>query len=242
MRYIKVFEEHSDYEDFVSGGTMELPNVSYCDAEHEVHYNAYIPPLKVVATFNMENSSWMGIVGMISQGEDDAEVYTNSFSEIEVDGVAVSISDLIAHDGMVQATAGNHTVTYTLNGSEIGYRSFYANCGGLVSINIPDGVTSIGERSFAMCPLSSITIPNSVTNIDDEAFYEATSLRSVVINATTPPSIGEGVFTYWYVDEITYEEEYRPLDVTIYVPSGSVNAYKTAPGWSDYASKIQAIP
>ena len=240
MKYIRLFEQHSEYAAAESG--LTLPNVSHCIQENDVHYNAYIPPLKVVATFNMENSSWMGIVGMISQGEDEAEVYTNSFSEIEVDGIAVSISDLIAHDGMVQATAGNHTVTYTLNGSEIGYRSFF-DCGDLTSITIPNGVTDIGERCFSFCGhLTNATIPNSVTNIDDEAFYGATSLRSVVINATTPPSIGEGVFAYWYVDEITYEEEYRPLDVTIYVPSGSVNAYKAASGWSDYASKIQAIP
>jgi len=28
----------------------------------------------------------------------------------------------------------------------------------------------------------------------------------------------------------------------IYVPSGSVDTYKAASGWSTYASKIQAIP
>jgi len=28
----------------------------------------------------------------------------------------------------------------------------------------------------------------------------------------------------------------------IYVPSASVNAYKTATNWSTYASRIQAIP
>ena len=44
MKYIKVFEEHSDYEDFVSGGTMDLPNVSYCDTENEIHYNPYVRP------------------------------------------------------------------------------------------------------------------------------------------------------------------------------------------------------
>ena len=39
MKYIRLFENHSDYEDFASGGTMELPNVSYCETENEVHYN-----------------------------------------------------------------------------------------------------------------------------------------------------------------------------------------------------------
>ena len=30
--------------------------------------------------------------------------------------------------------------------------------------------------------------------------------------------------------------------MNIYVPSESVDAYKAASGWSDFASKIQAIP
>lgn len=38
--YLKLFENHDDYEDFVDGGTMVLPNVSYCQQENEVHYNA----------------------------------------------------------------------------------------------------------------------------------------------------------------------------------------------------------
>ena len=31
-------------------------------------------------------------------------------------------------------------------------------------------------------------------------------------------------------------------DVQIYVPAGSVDAYKRAAGWSAYANSIQAIP
>ena len=42
MKYIKLFENHSNYEDFVDGGTMENPNVSHCIQENEVHYNPFI--------------------------------------------------------------------------------------------------------------------------------------------------------------------------------------------------------
>ena len=44
MDYIKLFGSHSDYEDFVSGDTMELPNVSHCVEENDVHYNPYVRP------------------------------------------------------------------------------------------------------------------------------------------------------------------------------------------------------
>lgn len=39
MEYLKLFENHSEYDDFVSGGTMVKPNVSHCVQENEVHYN-----------------------------------------------------------------------------------------------------------------------------------------------------------------------------------------------------------
>lgn len=49
-------------------------------------------------------------------------------------------------------------------------------------VNIPDGVTEIGDFAFRNCSsLSSITIPNSVSQIDDFAFYGCSSLSSITI-------------------------------------------------------------
>ena len=44
-KYIKVFDEHSQYETFRDGEDYLIPNVSYCIQEDEVHYN-YIDPFK----------------------------------------------------------------------------------------------------------------------------------------------------------------------------------------------------
>lgn len=103
-------------------------------------------------------------------------------------------------------------------------------CSSLTSVTIPNSVTSIENLAFADCPLASITIPSSVTNIGSEAFRFCTSLASVTVLATTPPTLGTGVFSNTH------------SSLKIYVPSGSVNAYKAATNWSNYASKIQAIP
>ena len=52
----------------------------------------------------------------------------------------------------------------------------------LASIDIPDGVTSIGNQAFNSCTnLTNITIPSSVTSIGDAAFYDCTSLTEVSI-------------------------------------------------------------
>ena len=75
----------------------------------------------------------------------------------------------------------------------IGNRAFYW-CDSLVSITIPNSVTSIGGNAFFLCEsLTSITIPNSVTSIGNYAFWCCKSLTSITIpNSVT--SIGRDAF------------------------------------------------
>lgn len=75
----------------------------------------------------------------------------------------------------------------------VGYSAFYG-CSSLTSITIPNSVTNIGNRAFNECSgLNSITIPNSVTSIGSYAFYFCTDLTSITIpNSVT--SIGMCAF------------------------------------------------
>ena len=42
MKYLKKFETHEDYEEYLTGGTIVKPNVSYCEDFDDVHYNPYV--------------------------------------------------------------------------------------------------------------------------------------------------------------------------------------------------------
>ena len=110
--------------------------------------------------------------------------------------------------------------------TRIGRSAFYG-CTGLKNITIPDSVTSIGNYAFHKCKaLTSITIPGGVTIIGEKAFSGCTGLANVYCKATTPPTAEAGVF------------ENIPSDARIYVPRASVEAYKSATNWKDYASQI----
>jgi len=107
--------------------------------------------------------------------------------------------------------------------------SVFTACISLKSITIPNMVISIGSNAFSLClSLASITIPDSVTSIGDGAFAHCVSLLSVILNPIIPPTLGSNVF---YVN---------PISRNIYVPPGSVAAYKAAPGWSNYSGSIAA--
>ena len=69
-----------------------------------------------------------------------------------------------------------------------------------------------------------IAIPEEVTHLGDYAYYLCNQLTSITLLAHIPPVIGSSVF-----DETN--------NCPIYVPAGSLNAYKTA--WSEYADRIK---
>lgn len=65
--------------------------------------------------------------------------------------------------------------------SRIGSRAFM-DCAELLSIEIPNSITSIGEAAFFRCSeLTSITIPNSVKKIGGFAFHGCSNLKSISI-------------------------------------------------------------
>ena len=106
----------------------------------------------------------------------------------------------------------------------------FGNCSSLTSVTIPNGVTSIGIWAFENCTaLTSVTIPSSVTSIGDEVFSGCTGLRSVTNYATTPQAIDAYVFDYVNISACT-----------LYVPAGSLAAYKKATIWKNFGT-IQAI-
>lgn len=39
--YVKLFKNHAEYEQYISGEAVELPIVSHCIQEVESHYNPY---------------------------------------------------------------------------------------------------------------------------------------------------------------------------------------------------------
>ena len=61
----------------------------------------------------------------------------------------------------------------------------FENCSSLTSIVIPDSETSIGDYAFSGCSsLTSIVIPNSVTSIGSSAFYGCSKLTKVNYTGT----------------------------------------------------------
>jgi hypothetical protein len=65
--------------------------------------------------------------------------------------------------------------------------AFY-ECIGLSSITLPEGVTTIGFRTFQGCSaLNAVTVPNSVTKIDSEAFRYCANISTIHWDSNLSP-------------------------------------------------------
>lgn len=126
----------------------------------------------------------------------------------------------------------------------------------LKRVTIPNGITVIGGKSFALTKVTSITIPDSVTEIGMEALEfalgsgnfeihigsglqkidsyinpKARGTQNIYFASATPPTYtgSSSVFTK------------AGITLNIYVPTSGVQAYKSAPGFTNVADLIQGI-
>ena len=80
-------------------------------------------------------------------------------------------------------TKGGYLPKYAVLDNKIAAQGFYADQS-LTTYNVPNSITAIGEFAFARSGLISIDIPQSVTSIEYGAFYHCDSLSKVSIPAS----------------------------------------------------------
>ena len=120
-----------------------------------------------------------------------------------VDGIKYSLD---ANQKTAKVIANNHSysgdidipanitydnVVYKINA--LGFGCF-ADCEGLKSIKLPDGITSIGGRCFVYCEnLQSVKLPSGITSLGTECFYNCSSLTSISLPSGIT-SLGDDCF------------------------------------------------
>ena len=92
----------------------------------------------------------------------------------------------------------------------------FVNCTHLQNVDIPSSVTNIEARAFIGCDrLTTVILPENVSNIANSAFMKCKNLHTVIIHNPNAFTISNNAFN-------------QTLLHNIYVPSGKVEAYRTA--------------
>lgn len=112
---------------------------------------------------------------------------------------------------------------------KIGASTFYY-CNGLETVVIPEGVTEIGYEAFSSCSaLKHVEMPSTLTYIGATAFGECGSLEKVTAKMVKPVDLSADAFSGVNMD-----------GCKLYVPAGSVDAYKADAQWGKFKD-IEAL-
>ena len=152
------------------------------------------------------------------------------------------------------AFSGTNISSITLSEStEVFYRAF-TFCNNLENIYGPLAtadhkcwITSMGTlKVFAQKGVTSYTLPSSATRIDHGVFGSTSDIKSLTIGADCI-IIGAWCFQFSSLEKLfvkatippsLYMDAFWGTTFPIYVPDASVDAYKAAANWSDWADRI----
>lgn len=157
-------------------------------------------------------------------------LYTYAGNDFSV-GYALSKNYVFKYTG----TAVNVTVPSNINGKKISEarKSTFRSGNGVAAVEnvvFEEGIEVLRSEAFNIVPsLRSVTIPSSVTTLEDKVFSGCTSLESVTLKRDS---------VYPFPTDLFYNCN---APTNIYVPENLVDEYKSAEGWSAYASKISKI-
>ena len=195
------------------------------------------------------NFSYMSLVAH-SGGVDNPAYYADKvYNNMELQGEylfsGTSLIGYMGHSAAITLPADYKGSTY-----RIGEQTF-AGAKQLSSVTIPEAVVEIGKSAFDGCTgLSSMTIPNSVTKVEEKAFNGCsniatisfganltqlganalagcTSIQEINCSAVMPPTANANTFSN------------VPTSATLNIPAGSLNAYQSAQGWSQFTNIVE---
>ncbi len=153
--------------------------------------------------------------------------FCNSLKSIE-GKYASNDKRCLIKDGTLLGFAGNGITEYSIS-NDVKLIGSYVMAGrsDLTSITISDSVTLIEEYAFGWTNLTTVNIGKGLKAIGNNAFAYSADLVNVYCNVVTPPICGSSAF--YHTDS----------QLSIFVPTLSVEEYMTAENWSGYASRIK---
>lgn len=217
-----------------------LPNTGY-------NWCEYVAPAGNVITYTGDQKAANTPVGaMLGSATIISHEFENGAGTVTCDMDITYVEKFNEYYHITSATLPDTVTT-------IGMNAFKQNA--MPSIEIPSNITLIEQNAFSWCNrTNTITIDANGDNltIEDGAFSHSniteldlparvTSLGGCFQDAANLTSI-----TLRANSVITVNMWTMPFDLsgnfTIYVPAELVDSYKSAAGWNNYTSKIQAIP
>ena len=179
------------------------------------------------------NKRLMALLMALFMGVGTSFAYDYDFSAVAPSGQTLYYDIISSSDHTVGVVSPNdtyHEYPYVIGDliipSEVSYN------GEIYTVTVL--LNNHNEGAFQMTNITSVVIPETINEVQGAAFYQCTSLTSIISCATTPPShTGAAAFA-------TFSG--IPSSCVLYVPYGSASAYRSAWGWSGSIIEVDFVP
>ena len=182
-KYIKKFTNHAAYEAAVKD--LDLPKVSLCVQEKEIHYDAYVAPFFCKITLTDDSVVEIQGSGTISS----LSSYKDTAKKIELGKLCTSIGDqaFINFTALEELDMAN---TVTNMGMDI-----CSGCTNLERVYLSNKLSILNRAAFNGCSsLTSITNPASITGSWEYSLGNCTSLEEIIFLGDTAPNMHMSTF------------------------------------------------
>ena len=235
-KYIKTFNNHTDYQAYINSDNLLLPNVSYCKQQKETHFNTDAYWVSIEFTLQTAKSISVGTRIIYSTEFThyyELEVGDDSFENVmqmEIDGTAISKTDLteVTDNQTLQAfgalayfydfSSGHHTIKLYYETSEIaaksavlfGYDNTFSNNDITpLTVTISKMMKTVGSHFLFYCTLPDVYFENGIKDVS-----------TFILSAF----LGTPCFYHLYIPDSAEGDMCRVLgyanDTTIYIGNG----------------------
>ena len=235
-----VYSNYYYYSPFATGKSTGITTINY----NSINFHGYSSSSSLVDTGTTNDycfvicGTYLTNVTTINIGSNVTRIPSNFISKTtKVTSLTIPSGVTSIGFKVIYSCTGLTTLNYNAIDAERASNStgyLFGDNGFLTTVNIGNNVQKIPACFLrSATAVTSIDLPASVTSIGNYAFNGCSSLTSITIRATTPPTLDSSYANTFPTTSQNY---------TIYVPASVVNTYKTTSKWSTWASKIQAIP
>ncbi|MCL2522428.1 MAG: leucine-rich repeat protein [Erysipelotrichales bacterium] len=138
------------------------------------------------------------------------------------------IRGLVTINSSAFANAELREVIFPATLETIGSMAFFDNQR-LTRVEFNEGLRQIGSDAFRNNRnLAEVVLPSTITQIDRAAFHSTERLMRVYVNSETPFTLATEVFNL--------------SGALIFVPHGTIDAFRAAPNWSTIATRLRERP